>query len=191
MSIRSILIPVFLFVFTACQNQETTRDLNSQETPSEYQDPCETRMSEPIKFPFEDSLDKVLVVSYEFPRSGYGLLPEEREKFTTNEILGEDGKIGFNVFQEQIELNSGQIDMLKDSVFNYNGDYLLGADCYRPRNCVYFLDQNELVLGYLEICFECSNTLSSHDELEINCENQLSALNDLLIEFGLTNGVKK
>lgn len=38
-----------------------------------------------------------------------------------------------------------------------NKTYLSGV-CYQPRNGILFFDKNKTLLGYLEICFECSHS---------------------------------
>lgn len=137
----------------------------------------------PSPFSFEDKLEKVLLVSYRFPRTGEGW-GDTTDQGLDRLIL--DDKIGYNHFLEEIILDSVQLDSLKRILFNFEGDEgYFAADCYKPRHCVYFLDPQQKVLGFIEICLECSNTSSSSDELSIRSKFQLDRLEDFMAWCGI------
>lgn len=141
----------------------------------------------PTSFPFEDDLSKVMLVSYDFARIG---VESESDEPINYDIIGKNSKIGFNYFSEKVFLNSLQIDSLKRIIFNYTtyNDYY-GSDCYWPRHCFYFLNDKDEVLGYLEVCLECDNSLARPKEMNLNSSEQLRAIEKLILHCGIKNNV--
>lgn len=100
----------------------------------------------------------------------------------------------FNIidFYEVKFLNSDQINQLSDLVYNIgfrkniNGGR--SANCYFPHNAILFLnDENEL-LGYMEICFDCHKYRSSSDHYTLGeeCSSKINLLRSLFEEAGIT-----
>lgn len=62
---------------------------------------------------------------------------------------------------EKIELSQDQINDLSNLMLNYkvkNKAKTLALNrvtCYSPRNAILFLDENDKVFSFVEICFEC------------------------------------
>ncbi len=151
-----------------------------------YPFPPET-IIQPLKaFPFEKELKKVLLVSYDFPREGF-----EVKDTTINLEIVENGKIAFNRFSEKIYLSNAKIDSLKNILFELKSDdEQIGADCYWPRHCVYFLNEKDSVLGYLEFCFECSGAISSPNNLSQLCNGKFEIIENFMSNCGIKNNVK-
>lgn len=66
--------------------------------------------------------------------------------------------------------------------------------CYAPRNAVLFLGENDIVTGYLEICFQCSGQYLFPDTFNYNEINGIYPCGDeklmLLKDFFKGNGIK-
>lgn len=104
---------------------------------------------------------------------------------------------------EVVELNQKQIDSLSHILLNYKlkKDKLpkeiafFAIGCYTPRNAILFLDSNDKILSYIEICFECHQFYQLPKETIINF-NLFSNLEesfkmiDLIKDFMKVNGIK-
>lgn len=104
---------------------------------------------------------------------------------------------------EMIELDQNQIDSLSHILINYKlkNDKLpdnyevYGVGCYQPRNAILFLDSNEIVISYIEICFECIQFYQIPKETIPNF-NKFSSLNESNNMIGMikkvfnSNGIK-
>lgn len=96
-------------------------------------------------------------------------------------------------FEDYVELNSSQKDELTNLIFNYG--YLkdvnvrMSSGCYMPNNAILFLDKDDNLLEYIEICFDCNAFRSSNKEIDLGdeCMQKMNLLN----EFFLKSGVKK
>lgn len=102
---------------------------------------------------------------------------------------------------EIITLRSSQIDILTDLLYNYgrkstytppNGVFLTGSipTCYNPRNAILFIDQNNQVYDFIEICFECDDSRTSSKNIDLGepCTNKLKLLKQFFLEVGIHYG---
>lgn len=115
-------------------------------------------------------------------------LPEKEYKYFVTEI---------------IELNQSSIDTLSNLLLKYKlkkdklpREYnFLGWGCYEPRNAILFLDENNNVFNWIEVCFECYQFCQLSNETILNF-NKFSGLNesfkmiDFIKEFFIANGIK-
>lgn len=115
-------------------------------------------------------------------------LPERKNKYYATEI---------------VQLNQNQIDSLSHILINYKlkkdklpKEYVVfGIGCYTPRNAILFLDANDKILYYIEICFECHQFYQNPKETIVNF-NLFSMLEksfkmiDLIKDFMKINGIK-
>jgi len=101
------------------------------------------------KYPFHIS-DKIIWVSW---KSDGKERPKTIKNFTADSI-------NWQSFADTISIDSADKKMLADILFNYKyrvkGNYDLSASCYIPRDAILFLDKNEKLIDYLEVCFECT-----------------------------------
>lgn len=72
---------------------------------------------------------------------------------------------------------------------------ILGSDCYNPRNAILFLDSNEKIISYIEVCFECHQFYQMPKETIINFNlfsnlEQSFKMIDLINDFMKINGIK-
>lgn len=84
--------------------------------------------------------------------------------------------------RNKIVLTKNQILKLKNGF--KEGYYDFAAACYDPRHAIIFYDKNDVIIGNIEICFECNNVSSSKNLYSIgrSASNQLN----LFKKFGIT-----
>jgi hypothetical protein len=124
----------------------------------------------------------VAIVSFEAGSSFYDSLPQ----------IG--GRIMQSRIKETRTLNRNQIDSLSAIFYNvtYQGKIitLWGTGCYEPRNAVLFLDSNNHLLEYIELCFECQNQRYSSDKVNIGdlCDQKSDMVKQFFRSHGIKNG---
>lgn len=66
-------------------------------------------------------------------------------------------------------------------------------ECYNPRNAILFLDIDNKVFEFIEICFECDKTEESSDKvnLGIMCNQKLDMVKEFFKEVGVEYGITK
>ena len=84
--------------------------------------------------------------------------------------------------RNRIVLSNSQIKELQAGF--KKGYYDIAAACYDPRHAIIFYDKNDVIIGNIEICFECNNVSSSKNLYSIgrSASNQM----DLFKKFGIT-----
>lgn len=109
---------------------------------------------------------------------------------------------------EKRELNQLQLDTLSNLLLNYKINkkklpknlLLIGIGCYYPRNAVLFVDENEKIISYIEICFECMQFYQGPDETIENfnilanleeCFGRVELLKDFFRDCKIEYGVKE
>ncbi|GAA4040623.1 hypothetical protein [Flavobacterium chungnamense] len=165
-------------------------------------------------FPFNES-KKIVLVSYlnseiiedvkintkevirlkdssSFSNAGYKIVKEF--SFLSNDTLPE--KV-YDV-TKIVELNQNAIDEFSNWIINY--DYKIKnpkkpvlsslATCYIPRNAVVFLNEKDIVISILEICFECGHYYLLPDPnnfgstLGLECDERLDYFKNFFIGKG-------
>ena len=99
-------------------------------------------------------------------------------------------------------LSLTQIDKLTDLMYNYGfkfipkikgNVYLIGSvlQCYNPRNAILFLDKDNKVFEFIEICFECKRIRTSSDSIGIGvkCNQKLKMIQNFFKEVGIDYGI--
>lgn len=77
--------------------------------------------------------------------------------------------------RSKVVLTGGQVSRLL-SIVNTPGTYKLGAAfCYNPRNCFCFYNNRNEIIGFYEICFECSRMVAMP---ELNISRKGGGLTD-------------
>lgn len=96
-----------------------------------------------------------------------------------------------------------QVDTLSDLIYNYGfkfkyipkkNVYFLGTSlqCYNPKNAILFLDKDNKVFEFIEICFQCKKTRTSSDNVSLgtDCNQKLGLIKGFFkknkIEYGIT-----
>lgn len=203
LNIRYIIVFIFLIGFNCfSQNPKIKWGLYGKKTVEERR----------ATFPFSDA-KKVLLVAFPNPINS---IVEVDGVLITNDSL-KLINMHFNIIKsfelperknkyyatEIVQLNQNQIDSLSHILINYKlkkdklpKEYVVfGIGCYTPRNAILFLDDNDKVLSYIEICFECHQFYQNPKETIVNF-NLFSMLEesfkmiDLIKDFMKINGIK-
>lgn len=120
----------------------------------------------------------------------------------------ENDTVVYSKLFEIVTLTKSQIDTLTDIIYNYNNKsnykakgnvYFIGTsmNCYNPRNAILFIDNEQKVFEFIEICFECDKFYTSSDRvsLGIDCNQKLELIKTFFqsigIEYGITNSPMK
>lgn len=141
-------------------------------------------------FPFENT-SQILIVSH---RTKNGMIGEELRKYLNSLKINQD-TINHKEFEQIEKLNLSQIERLTDIIFNYShkGKAYATSDamCYEPRNAFIFLDKDNKVLGFIEICFGCNHLRTSDKKINIGdyCEQKYGLLKDIFRESGIKYGI--
>lgn len=141
-------------------------------------------------FPFENT-SQILIVSH---RTKNGMIGEELQKYLNSIKINQD-TINFKEFEQVEKLNLSQIEKLTDIILNYSHKgkvyAMSNTMCYEPRNAFIFLDRNDKVLGFIEICFGCDHLRTSDKRIDIGdyCEQKYELLKDIFRESGIKYGI--
>ena len=181
-------------LFFSCTNETTLEKpvevnneiLNDESAEEEItSENCVLNNDSIVPFSFEEKLEKVQIVTYSYNRleltsSGPGSDPTESRRIEKN------GKIDFNAFDEKVILDSSQVRKLKELIQLYKPKgALMQADCYNPHHCIHFLDGEENLLGYIEICLMCQNGEFSSEELRITCDSHFNMFEKFMKDCGI------
>ena len=98
---------------------------------------------------------------------------------------------------ETIELNNTQIDSLSNTLLNYTasgGSSFSVVGCYTPRHALLFLDADEKIIAWIEICFQCSQMKVSYEAAEdvpfdTRCKERRDAIKAFLRKIGIVYGL--
>jgi hypothetical protein len=141
-------------------------------------------------FPFENT-SQILIVSH---RTKGGMIGDELRKYLNSIKINQD-TINHKEFEQVVKLNLSQIEKLTDIILNYShkGKFyaISDAKCYEPRNAILFLDKNDKVLGFIEICFGCDHLRTSDKRIDIGdyCTQKYDLIKDIFRESGIKYGI--
>jgi hypothetical protein len=186
-SITILIFVLSLFLFNSCDGSNSLSKKRVREVTNLNDFPEHLKVRDCISFPFAEQLDQILVVSYRFTR----LAGEKADTVDYTSKIVVDDQIGFNEFYEQKVLDSLEEKELENLLMCCQGDNDNSvADCYMPRNCIYFLDEDKKVLDYIEICFSCGNTIrKENSQIPVSCVNDLQAIEAFLMKVGIRHGL--
>lgn len=114
---------------------------------------------------------------------------------TSRTLIQNDSLVKKNL-KQIITLDSTQINQLINILFNYGEGKHCYANartvqgCYFPRHAIVFLDSNNRVIDFFEICFECNSYVTKDKLLENSlskCNNQLSLIKKYFEQIGITH----
>jgi hypothetical protein len=154
-------------------------------------------------FPFKDAT-KIEIISFNLESDRIEDLPKPILKDSIIETKIEIANIDFIsleklIAQKEFErinqrktLTLNSINILSDILYNtcskYNNYTIIKKGCYNPRNGILFYNEFGEIYEYLEICFECNETISKSkkdDETENYCTYLYSELNKFFIKNGI------
>ena len=133
------------------------------------------------KYPFNKTA-KIWLVSFE-DLSGGGQLDTTKIVYNQN-MPKSNMAVCINSFKEIKTLNHPKINKLTDILFNYKplgkNHIIEFSSCYSPRNAILFLDKNEKVFDFIEICFSCLHMRNFSKKLNIEneCDHKINMIKE-------------
>jgi hypothetical protein len=141
-------------------------------------------------FPF-DNTSHIIIVAH---KTKNGMVGDDLKRYLNSIKINQD-TINLHEFAEVQHLNLSQIEKLTDLIFNYSHkgkEYsILEANCYDPRNAIIFLDKNNKVLGFIEICFGCNRLRTSDKRIGIGdyCDKKYALIKEIFCDSGIKYGI--
>ena len=116
--------------------------------------------------------------------------------FKDNKLPIENDTVCYSKLYEVKTLTLRQIDSLTNTMYNigFGGTILLVEEmaCYNPRNAILFIDKGGKVFEFIEICFECEQTVNSSDKIDFGevCNEKFNLLREQFLNAGVNYGMK-
>lgn len=145
------------------------------------------------QFPFSKT-SQIKIIS--FKDNQKGVSGEALIKHITSIKLGKD-VFNSELYNETSTLTSEQINKLTDIIFNFTYKKMPYAaediKCYIPRNAVLFLDADNRIIAYLELCFSCKHFRSSDKRFSISeyCDTKYDMLKTVFENSGIKYGISE
>lgn len=188
---KSIII-LFLLATISCLGQKTKSNkrpkINIDDSSCVWRDKMSFNQRSEM-YPYNVS-EKVVLATYLQQKDGVvgGEMMSYFNSLKENRSLFDKTR-----FKDYVEINSSQVGELTNIIFNYgykkdNG--LRGmSGCYMPNNAILFLDKDDNLLEFIEICFDCGSFRASKEA--INLGEDCDAKMNLLSEFFISSGIAK
>lgn len=99
-----------------------------------------------------------------------------------------------NKFDEIRILNLSQIEKLTNIIYNFGykstPKISEGLKCYMPRNAILFYDNENKLIGFIEVCFECKNYRTTDKRITLGeeCTQKFDMLKEFFVECGIKFG---
>ncbi|MBF0597631.1 hypothetical protein [Faecalibacter rhinopitheci] len=133
---------------------------------------------------------KVVLATYLPKEKGVSVMGSEMQDYFRS--LKEDRNLfDKKRFKEFIYLNDNQKNELTDIIFNYgykkNLNIGMHSLCYMPNNAILFLDKDDNLLEFIEICFDCNEFRTSNEEITLGdkCMQKMNLLDDFFLKSGI------
>lgn len=133
---------------------------------------------------------KVVLATYLPKEKGVSVMGSEMQDYFRS--LKEDRNLfDKKRFKEFIYLNDNQKNELTDIIFNYgykkNLNIGMNSLCYMPNNAILFLDKDDNLLEFIEICFDCNEFRTSNEEITLGdkCMQKMNLLDDFFLKSGI------
>ena len=158
-------------------------------------------------FPFSEA-KRVVLVSYLWQLDTLSKVGDTRTVEEAFNII-KTSKISIGDFsttyliKEEAQLSEDEVNELSNILVNYtlrDEPYypliVTEFKCYQPRNAILFFDNNENVIGCIEICFLCTRSYMHPDPDHLNayaqveeCHPRLNLIKDFFKKQGITYGI--
>lgn len=145
-------------------------------------------------FPFSEA-SKIKIISFSLGNKNRDVMPG-------TELIRhiESIKIGKDVFNEALydetaTLTPEQTNELSDLIFNFSYTKLPLEDsevyCYNPRNAIFFLDAENHIMAYIEICFGCNKYRTSDKRFSLGdfCNEKYDMLKAIFEKSNIKYGI--
>ena len=181
MDIKKICLILLIGLFSC--NKEVKKSINKIET--EKTEVLEFEIVKPAELEknvddFFSNVSKIEI--YAFTDRNFWDKIDNPDMYSFPYINGNEVKIKDKYLKNKVTLTNKQISKLQNGFKEGYYDYV--AACYDPRHAIVVYDKNDIIIGNIEICFDCNNASGSKNLSEI----ARSVLNqvDLFKEFGIT-----
>jgi hypothetical protein len=117
--------------------------------------------------------------------------------FKGNKLPIENDTVCYSKLYEVKNLTLRQIDSLTNVMYNigFGGTILIVEEmtCYNPRNAILFIDNSGKAFEFIEICFECEQTVSSSKKIDFGevCNEKFNLIKQQFINAGIKYGTKE
>jgi hypothetical protein len=163
-------------------------------------------------FPFNKT-KKIVLISFEHqePRDDYIITDTSRNAKELAQVVNQDQDepprsiiemqhVYSQITKERRTLSPSGIDKLTNILYNfgykstksYKGLQIAetGYNCYNPRNAILFLDDHDLLIAYIEICFECHQRRVSSEKIKLGefCNQKYDMLRKFFNASDITFG---
>ena len=141
-------------------------------------------------FPF-NLTSQIIFVSH---KTKEGPVGRELRKYLNSLKIGQD-TINEKEFLELKKINLNQIEKLTDIIFNYGfkSKYhsIKDAKCYDPRNAILFLNKENEIIAFIEICFGCDHLRTSDVKIDFGeyCKQKFDLIKKIFAESGIKFGI--
>jgi hypothetical protein len=143
-------------------------------------------------FPYNKTeVIKLVSFKYDYPIVNDSDTAEVEIKAYEPETPRSNGKIDMTEMFEVKTLDNAAEEELMRILMNYDHqDTNKVAFCYEPRNGIVFLDKDEQIIGYIEICFECLRFKTEPSTVTISTlfPDEFAALKSFFRKSGIIYG---
>jgi len=114
--------------------------------------------------------------------------------FKDKKLPIENDTVCYSKLYEVKSLTLRQIDSLTNIMYNigFGGTILLVEEiaCYEPRNAILFIDKEGKTFEFIEICFECQQTVNSSDKIDFGevCNEKFNLIKKQFLSAGISYG---
>ena len=200
MKINSFVLLV-LIVFTINLSQSQTKHLSVNN--SEENGYCKRKRNLNFKnriknFPFNLSSEIILVSHKTIMNINDSIQVYSKgiqlQKLLNSIKIGQD-TVNKNEFLESKKLNLILTEKLTDIFYNYGyktKNYTKSdTKCYNPKNAILFIDKDNKVISFIEICFGCNKMRTSNENNGFGeyCEQKYDLVKQIFKESGIKYGI--
>jgi hypothetical protein len=130
-------------------------------------------------YPFEQA-KKILLISFDDPTQPQDKIPTK------------DNRLNYPKLKQVKELDTKEADSLSSLLYNVgvndkSKDTIIDqASCYNPKHSIAFLDKDDQIIDYIEICFTCNRLTTKTDkvrEIEM-CSIKYEIMKEFFKQFG-------
>ena len=117
--------------------------------------------------------------------------------FKGDKLPIENDTVCYSKLSEIKNLSIRQVDSLTNIMYNigFGGTILLVEEmaCYNPRNAILFIDTLGKAFEYIEICFECEQTVKSSEKIDFGevCNEKFNLIKQQFIRAGIHYGTEE
>ncbi|GEM53696.1 hypothetical protein EB1_34860 [Empedobacter brevis NBRC 14943 = ATCC 43319] len=178
---RIVKISLLLLIINGCTVKHR---IELEGCPKNFNFSSEERLK---NYPFNNS-ENIVFISY--TQKQPGLIGTELSKYLSK-LYKKTKKFEPEDVNEAYYLGKEDINELTDVFYNYGynkGNITVSSSgCYMPKNAILFLDSEDYLSDYIEICFECGVVKFSNEKMNLgyNCSDKLGLIKKLFEKYNI------